>query len=131
MNINEYLAHIETVIHSSSIVTSYHLNIDRKTEDIAFLSGGIEFRDGSTVDFKEFVERKEAGIEKYKYGYNYRKGSDVIFRYDNAFDPRAKELPSFPHHKHTKSGEILTSKPIELSEVLEEIEDILLETWKI
>lgn len=122
MNIDEYIAHIESTIHSFSIVASYNLYIDRKTEDIAFLSGKIEFRDGSLLDFKEFVESKNIGIEKYKYGYNYRVDTDIIFRYDNAPDPHARKLKTYPHHKHIHEEKIIESKETNLRTIIEEIE---------
>ena len=125
MNINDYIFQIEAIIHSHTIVASYNLNIDRKTEDIAFLSGKIYFRDDSILDFKEFIERTELAIEKYKYGYNYRIGSEIVFRYDNAPDPAARNLKSFPHHKHTADNEIIESWQISLKDILNEIETIM------
>ncbi len=126
MNINDYIAQIEAIINSHSIVTSYKLNIDRKTEDIVFLSGQIYFRDDSILNFKEYVERTELAIEKYKYGYNYRISSEIVFRYDNAPDPAAKRLKSFPHHKHTSTNKIIESRQINFKEVFNEIESIIL-----
>ena len=131
MSINDYIVQLELLIHSFAIVTNYDINIDRKTEDIVFISGKIFFRNDSILDIKEFVEGTETGIIKYKYGYNYRIGSDILFRYDNAPDPRAKQLISFPNHKHLKNGDIIESKQIELSHVLEEIEEIILSKWEI
>lgn len=122
MNINDYFIQLESLINSSSIVSSYNLTIDRKTEDIAFISGSIEFRDGSILDFKEFCERTERGIEKYKYAYNYRLYSDMYFRCDNAPDPNAKGIKTFPHHKHLKDNRIVESKQMDLKNILEEIE---------
>ena len=122
MSINKYIAELELLISSFSIVSAYNLNIDRKTEDIVFISGIIEFRDGTTLDFKEFIDSTRYGIEKYKYAYNYRISSDILFRYDNAPDPSAKKVKTFPHHKHLKSGEIIESKQMDLKKVLEEIE---------
>ena len=123
MNINEYISKLEALINSSSAIASYSLNIDRKTAEIVFISGKIEFRNDSILDFKEFIESTEKAIEKYKYAYNYRKGSNSMFRYDNAPDPRAKDIKTFPdHNKHLKDGSIIQSEPIELSEVLNEIE---------
>lgn len=52
MSINEYLAHLENFIHASPIVSSYTLTIDRKTNDIVFLSGNVEFIDGSALDYE-------------------------------------------------------------------------------
>ncbi|PIS37707.1 MAG: hypothetical protein CO150_01510 [Nitrospirae bacterium CG_4_9_14_3_um_filter_53_35] len=124
MSIDNYIAEVETLIASYSIVSSYILTIDRKTSDIAFISGTIEFKNGFTLDFKEFVEHKGQVVEKYSYGYNYRYGADVLFRYDNAPDPRARNLTSFPHHKHLRSGGIAESHLIRLTNVFEEIESI-------
>jgi hypothetical protein len=123
LNINEYIIQVESLINSFSIVSAYNLTIDRKTEDIAFISGNIEFRDGSILDFKEFCENTEHGVEKYKYAYNYRLSSDILFRYDNAPDPNAKGLKTFPYHKHLKNNEIVESKQIDLKNVLNEIEE--------
>jgi hypothetical protein len=121
LNINEYISLLESTVHSFKIITSYNLNIDRKSEDIAFISGKVEFRDGSLLDLKEFIESNEFGIIKYKYGYNYRIASEIIFRYDNAPDPSAKILKTFPHHKHIKN-KVVESKEMDLSEILNEIE---------
>ncbi len=55
MSIDKYIIDLEAVIFSHSFVSSYTLTIDRKTSDIAFLSGIIEFRNGTVLDFKEFV----------------------------------------------------------------------------
>jgi len=74
LNINEYISKLEALLHSPSIIASYQLNIDRKSSEIAFISGKIEFRNGTFLDFKEFIENTDKGIEKYKYAYNYRKG---------------------------------------------------------
>jgi len=124
LNINEYISKLEALINSSSIIASYNLNIDKKSSEIAFISGKIEFRNGTILNFKEFIESTDKGIEKYKYAYNYREGSNSIFRYDNAPDPRARENKTFPHHKHIKEGSIVESEQIELSDVLNEIEQI-------
>ena len=122
MSINNYVVQLESVINSSPFVSSYNVTIDRKTNDIAFVSGTVEFRDGTTLDFKEFIENKESGIEKYMYAYNYRSHSTVIFRYDNSPDPRANKLETFPRHKHLKNDEIVGSQEINLVDVLKEIE---------
>ena len=122
LSIDNYIVQLESVITSSPIVSSHNITIDRKTNDIAFVSGTIEFRDLTTVDFKEFIESKENDIGKYKYAYNYRTHSSVIFRYDNSPDPRAKELETFPYHKHLKNDEIVKSQEIDLLDVLKEIE---------
>jgi len=122
LSIDNYVAQLESIITSSPVVSSYNITIDRKSRDIAFLSGIIEFRDGTTLDFKEFIESKESDVEKYKYAYNCRTSASVIFRYDNSPDPRANKLGTFPYHKHLKNDQIIESREINLVAVLKEIE---------
>ena len=56
-----------------------------------------------------------------KYGYNYQdKDESIIFRYDNALDPKARELSTYPDHKHTLKGLSPAKRPL-LEEVLREI----------
>ena len=128
MNINNYLLNLETTLNDSSIISAYKINIDRKTADIVFIAGEAEFRDGSILDFKEFIESAEKGIEKYKYAYNYRTYSGAVFRYDNASDPNAKKLKTFPHHRHLENGSITESHPVELADVLNDIEEIFIKS---
>ncbi len=123
MSIDSYIGDLETAISSHSFVSSYTLTIDRKTRDIAYLSGMIEFRNGTALDFKEFIESKGPLVEKYLYGYNHRLAGAVIFRYDNSPDPHARTLTTFPHHKHLQSGRLIESDSlIDLSAVLDEVE---------
>lgn len=123
MSIDSYIVDFETAISSHSFVSSYSFTIDRKTRDIAFLSVAIEFRNGTVLDFKEFIESKGATVEQYLYGYHHRRGSTIIFRYDNSPDPRARQLRTFPHHKHLPPDKLVDSdRLIDLPAVLEEIE---------
>lgn len=124
-----YLSNIEHLIRSCFVITGYRLNIDRRTRNMAFIHGQIDFIDISSLDFKEFVEMTDSGIEKYKYGYNYRRGAVVLFRYDNAHDPGARPLNSFPHHKHIQDGSIEESRSVTLSEVIDEIQDVIIKKW--
>ena len=107
MSINDYARELESIIVSCSLVTSYVLNIDVRSNDIVFISGRLDFRDGSILDFKEFIEDTETKLEKFKYGYNYRKSSKVLFRYDNALDPRARKLASYPTTNILRVGKLL------------------------
>lgn len=127
---NDYLSKIEETVTTCFLMVAYQLKIDRKTQDMAFISGHINFIDGSTLDFKEFVEKIDEEIEKYKYGYNYRKDDHVFFRYDNALDPGARCLNSFPHHKHIEDSRIVDSHAVGLEEVLAEILQHILSSWE-
>jgi hypothetical protein len=91
-----------------------------------FISGSLDFRNSTILDFKEFIEATSEGLIKLKYGYNYRRASKLIFRYDNAPDPRVRDLKSYPHHKHLENEEITESAEVDLQTVIEEIEDLII-----
>ncbi len=71
---------------------------------------------------KEFVN-VEREIARYKYEYHFIRGKEIIFRYDNADDPKARGLITYPHHKHHGSMMLKLHGPT-LKEVLLEIADI-------
>ncbi|HQG66880.1 MAG TPA: DUF6516 family protein [Smithella sp.] len=123
--LNEYIRQIEDSIQSSPLIRAYDLHIDRKTEDIAYIYGRIEFLDSSLLDFKEFVAEVGDSIEKYKYAYNYRNQTSLVFRHDNASDPRARKLSTFPHHVHLPSDAIAESSSLNINDILSEIEEII------
>jgi len=51
------------------------------------------------------------------------KDGNLIFRYDMA--PHHKEIPSFPHHKHTSSEAVIASSAPDVAIVLEEIDELI------
>lgn len=125
MNIDSYVADFEKRISQSSLISSYTLTFDRKTPDLAFIFGTLDLRNGVVIDFKEYIADAGAAIEKFMYGYNVRKDADVLFRYDDSPDPKARKVASYPHHKHFKSGQIIASAQIDLFAVLEEVEKMI------
>lgn len=122
MKLNDYISQIEVLLHECVIISGYDLRIDRKTTETAFISAKVTFRDGTVLDFKEFIDVRNATIEKFKYAYNYRSEAGLIFRYDNARDPRARNLSTYPDHKHVPPDQIVESHLPELTDVLDEIE---------
>lgn len=69
-----------------AFMAAYQLNIDRRTQDIAYISGRVHFIDSSSLDFKEFIEHTYKGLEKYKYGYN-SEMSLFLFLFASCFTP--------------------------------------------
>lgn len=58
-----------------------------------------------------------------KYGYNYLdKDGNLLFRYDNALDPMARELNTYPEHRHGEEGLSSARRPL-FELVLEEISE--------
>lgn len=120
MNPGDYVAEIHRFLQSHPHIAAYHILSDVRGESFLYLSGTVQFLAGTTLDIKEFVEFHPDRLERYKYAYNYRDGERVLFRYDNAPDPRAKSLSTYPAHKH--EGETLApSPPADLPFVVAEI----------
>lgn len=120
MSPGDYVAELHRLLQSHPSIAAYHLETDVRGESFLYVTGKVEFLFGSTLDFKEFLEFHQNQAEKYKYAYNYRERERVLFRYDNASDPRALGIPTYPAHKH--EGDTLKASPfVDLPAVLAEI----------
>ena len=125
MQIKDYLNEILDVLSANPFIESQNLAFEERPPNAAFITGTIVFTNSAKLHFKEFVVFKPEGSNIVKYGYNYSsKYKDLIFRYDNAFDPKAKKISTYPEHKHTPK-ELLPAKRPALKEVLREISDMI------
>lgn len=73
----------------------------------------------------EFLYDDATKIVKDKYSYHYMKSGRLVFRYDNALDPKARPLATYPNHKH-EGKKLLPAVEPTLKKVIEEIERHLL-----
>jgi len=103
MPLKDYVAATEALIASTPFVTATSLSYDERPPSAGFISGTIRFIDDSQLDLKEFFIIQPT-VKVIKYGYHYRMQHRLIFRYDNAYDPAAKHLSTFPDHKHVPTG---------------------------
>lgn len=124
MPLRRYLRETQDLLDSFPALTTYSLSFDERSSQVAFLQGRIAFTDGSTLQFKEFLVA-DPEVRKLKYGYHWSAPNGSLrFRYDNASDPSARHLPTFPHHKHTPAGIESAEEPA-LASFLREIADLL------
>lgn len=119
MSLKEYVATLERLVTATPFVASTSLFYEERPPSAGLLKGSLIFVDGSQLDLKEFFITHPT-IRVLKYGYHYHRGSQLIFRYDNANDPAARPLSTFPSHKHVTSGLLAAEKP-SLEQVLQEI----------
>ena len=127
MLIEEYFQSIGSYITDCPYVAESQIRNDKRSFYIGVVEGEIRFTDNSFLHFIEFVNVKE-GVKRYKYSYHYQdKAEKVVFRYDMA--PHHKEIKTFPHHKHLGSEKVIESLAPSLSEVIQEIEGILILPW--
>ncbi len=125
MQIKDYLNEILSIISEIPFIKSRNISFEERPPNAAYITGSITFLNGSILNFKEFIVIKSEGSTFLKYAYNYSsKDNTVIFRYDNALDPKAKKLSTYPEHKH-EHGELLPENRPELKGVLGEISDLI------
>jgi len=122
--IRKFVAEIEKVIDSSSIVLSS--NIEKyfsPGEETVYLKGRLIIIDSSILEIALFVTefRKTLSIDKYRLHYMNSAGQ-VLFRYDNA--PHHPDIDTHPHHKHT-SAKIGASNVPSMQDILNEISSII------
>jgi len=122
MQIKDYVASILDVISLCPFAESQSLAFEERPPDAAYIYGTVVFVDASKLHFKEFVFFTSDGSTILKYGYNYlTKDGSLIFRYDNALDPKVRQFPTYPEHKHTPE-ELLPARRPEFLKLLKEIE---------
>ena len=123
MLITEYFQKIESRIAECIHVVESTITKDQRSLHIGIIEGKLLFTDESLLSFIEFVDVKGT-MEIYKYAYHYHdRVGNLIFRYDMALHHR--EIPTFPHHKHTHSNRVIESSPPTLAQVPEEIDDAI------
>ncbi len=125
MQIKDYLDKILAVIAESPFIESQNLSFEERPPHALFIAGNITFINRTSLHFKEFITIKSESVTFLKYAYHYSaKDNSLIFRYDNALDPKVKDLFTYPEHKHT-SKELLPAGRPEFQELLKEISSLI------
>lgn len=125
MQIKDYLDEFLSKVAANPYVESQNISFEERPPDTAFITGIITFINGSRLHIKEFLVFKSDAVNILMYGYNYlSEDNRLIFRYDNASDPKAREVSTYPGHKHTPDGLIPAERPA-LDEVLSEISEAI------
>jgi hypothetical protein len=116
MSLKDYVSAIEALIAETPFVTATSLSYEERPPTAGLIKGSVLFTDGSRLDLKEFLIIHPA-LRVIKYA---QRENQLIFRYDNANDPAARNLPTFPSHKHIASGILVAEKP-SFEQLLQEI----------
>ena len=122
MFIDAYFRQISELIESCPAVESSNVTYDRRTRHEGFVRGELFFVDGSVLHIREFVDTEE-GIDRLTYVYQYMDTSQaLVFRYDNTGHHKKLNLPTYPHHKHVASADVVVASPApNLQEILNEV----------
>jgi hypothetical protein len=119
MRLAEYAERVRAYILQTPHVLSHSLAYEDRPPTAGLVKGSVTFSDGSRFHFREFLLLTDP-IVRLKYAYQYVSVTgSLLFRYDNAFDPAAKHLASYPDHKHLP-GSIMVSESPRLDQALRE-----------
>jgi len=122
--IESYFQSILDLLASLPFVNSSDVNLEKRGELVGFVRGRVEFQDGSSLLFFRELIDLSLPLQKIMYAYHYQKSDGtLIFRYDNT--EHHESVPTFPHHKHSQSGEVEGSDTPSLEQVLREIEKLI------
>ena len=125
MQIRDYLESLLDIISASPYVESKSISFKERPPNAAYITGILAFINGSKLHFKEFIVCKSEDIIFLKYAYNYlTQDSVLIFRYDNALDPKAKAMATYPAHKHLP-GHLLPAERPSMKDILKEIANLM------
>ena len=119
MPLKAYLSSLQTIVAATPFVAATSFSYEERPPSAGLIKGRVLFVDGSQLEIKEFLLTQPV-VLVIKYGYHYRRGSNLVFRYDNANDPAARGLETFPSHKHTSGGLLAAEKP-SFEQILQEI----------
>ena len=124
MNLHSYLTRLYSTITSRQEIRIESLEIEYIVTGEASFTAVLQFFDKSSLIIEEEIEEQfDQTVNKLRYKYHYQDASNtLIFRYDNV--PHHPSIKTFPHHKH-EGTRILPSEPIDLSLILQEIDQYL------
>lgn len=111
MWIADYAEAVRRLILKTRYVASHSLAYEDRPPIAGLIKGSLTLADGSRLHFKEFVQLTEQ-VVRLKYAYHYvSQDGTLIFRYDNARDPAAADLSTYPDHQHRPGGLAASVRP--------------------
>jgi len=121
--ISEYFTKFRGTLNRFPFCNLIQIEEDIRSETEGFIKGHVVFSDSSSLSFREYCTIIEATAKKLSYSFHYRKGNEIVFRYDNA--PHFPNLSTFPDHKHLPESEVQPSPPPTIEKILAEIQTYL------
>lgn len=115
-DIEQYFDFIESVVTHSGAEDA-EVTYTPLSHTSGMVNGVLHLANSSRLEFSELIYIVHYRPVKQLYRYQYVRGDEAVFRYDNA--AHHPDLPNFPHHKHVGEERLSATEPT-LSQVLEE-----------
>lgn len=118
MLLDEYFTQLEAIIATCGSIRTSVIHKDKRSDYVGFFRADLYLYDGSLLHVREFVFTRTE-IIKDIYAYHYQDADGyMIFRYDNT--RHFRNLPTFPHHRHTPDRVLPATEP-DLQTILDEV----------
>jgi len=122
--ITEYYDYLLDTIRHSGWIVHKELSFRQIDDKEAYIRGELWLFGGLVLHIAEYVVIRKGKPDKDKYRYQLLDNqNNMIARWDNA--PHHPEIPTHPYHKHLKDGKITSSSALSISDVLDELDDVL------
>jgi hypothetical protein len=119
MNPIEYVESVKERLSTDSIVISFDVIREFASLEEGFIRARANLTNGDILDFSEFVQWLD-DLELISYRYQWMdKDKNLVRRWDNA--KHFSDLENFPHHVHVNDKDVISGKPINIFEALDEI----------
>lgn len=126
MRIEDYFDTMRKRVELSPFVRLSNVTYEKRGTYEGIIRGRVHFLDNTVLEWREYVD-VETDVERLMYVYQYMDSSNkLVFRYDNTGHHKKLGLSTYPHHKHVdREDNVVSSEPVDLSTVLNEIESFL------
>lgn len=121
MKIAEYFEAVKDRLFAASFVADFKILKQADRSRNGHLRVRVTFTNNSWLEFSEFVEQNmDDEIQLVTYSYHWSDENDrQICRWDNT--PHFHKLENFPHHIHVNKDEVISGKPTNIFDILDEI----------
>jgi hypothetical protein len=119
MNPIDYVESVKERLSTDSFVVSFEIIREFANLNEGFIRVRANLTNGDILDLSEFV-KQETELEIISYRYQWLdKNKRHIRRWDNAL--HFPKLENFPHHIHISEDDVISGRPVNIFDVLDEI----------
>jgi hypothetical protein len=119
VNAREYYLGLQDVIHAAPFVLRSDLRFEEIDTNECYIRGVLLLVGGFELHIAEYVVT-EPDVTRPKYRYHLQSSSnELVARWDNA--PHHPSVLTFPHHYHDAEGQVHSTRPVSIPEVLDAV----------
>ena len=121
MNPVEYLSAIKSLLLNSPLIARHQIVREYEGLQKSYIRARLTLTDDSVLEFSEYIElgaKNQFKITDYSFQWMGKDGNQIR-RWDNT--PHFPKLEDFPHHIHVNANDVISSQPMDIFGVLNEI----------